>query len=831
MGSSQDDQDGLGPYRDKRAEAASPEPFGAGAAAIPPGVFVVQKHAASRLHYDLRLEIDGRLRSWAIPKGFSFDPDVQRLAMAVEDHPLDYVDFEGVIPDGYGAGNMIVWDRGQWRPLEPVREGLAKGKILFALDGYKLRGAWTLFEAGGRNRGANEWLLMKKPDGFAHQPPPAETSILSGLTVEALSKPRALANTLQAELSDASQTRVNLKRLSPMLAEVRATPFDDPEWLFELKYDGFRLMAGRDGGQVHLRYRSGRDATRAFPELGTTLAALPFERFVIDGEVAVVDAAGKPVFNRLQKRVQLERDRDLERARWVHPATYFVFDLLELEGRDLRGLPLERRKAILKRILPEAGPVRYADHVDTAGTAFFDLVAKQELEGIMAKRRAAPYREGRSEDWLKIRSETTEAFAVIGFTTPKGSRTGFGGLHLARPVDGAWRYIGRVGSGFSAALLEDLSRRFERHVRDAPVCEVPKADRSSVWLEPEVVVEVTYLLETADGVIRQSRLRSVREESAAALLAAGDLEPLEGPERAAGPALVISNPSKLFFPEDGITKADLLAYHEKVALFMLPYLQDRPIALHRFPDGIHGKSFFQKHAPDFVPDWVRTERVRSESKDSEREQFVVADLRCLGYLINLGCIPIHAWTARIDHLERPDWLVLDFDPKGAPLERVVELAFEARQLLEACGLIPLVKTSGSSGLHVLAPMGAKYVHDQVRTLALLLAKLLVAKRPDLATIDRSLDKRDGRIYIDYVQNGRGRLLAAPYTVRERPGAPVSTPLEWDELSSELRMTDWSIRTVPERLQARETCPLARVLGHGPDLAAVLERLAGLPPGG
>ena len=822
-------EDGLSEYRDKRDPTVSPEPFGKKAARIPAGVFVVQKHAARRLHWDLRLELDGRLRSWAIPKGPSFDPKVKRLAVKVEDHPLDYVDFEGVIPEGYGAGNMIVWDRGIWRPLEDPEQGLQDGKLLFALEGYKLRGVWTLFSTARKNEEGPEWLLMKKPDGWAQAGgrDVPETSILSGLTVEELSQPSERGADLIGEVEDLNIPRgsVDLSQLEPMLAEVAEAPFDDPAWLFELKYDGFRLLAEKCNLQVKLRYRSGRDATRAFPDLTAALRALPFDRLVMDGEVVVLDAEARPVFNRLQKRVQLERERDLNRARWVHPATFMLFDLLELDGFDLRHRPLKERKAWLRRVLPEAGPLRFADHVEDRGTALYNAVRERGLEGIMAKLKNSPYREARSEEWLKIRSERTEAFAVIGYTEPKGTRSGFGGLHLARPDGkGGWTYVGRVGSGFTTALLDELRARFEPLRQPQPITDVPKPDKSSVWLRPEVVIEVTYLLQTDDGIIRQSRFRSVRDETAIELAADGDLPGLDDPSEGPPKRVKFSNLRKVFYPEDSITKGDLLGYHRTIAPWMLRYLADRPIALARYPDGIHGKSFFQKHAPAFTPSWVRTAAIWSEQSGREREQFVVEDVETLEFLVNLGCIPIHAWTARVDTLEHPDWVILDLDPKEAPFRHVVEIALAAKALADELQIETFVKTSGSSGMHVLVPFGAKYSHRQAKVVAHLLAKLLVDRVPKIATLDRSIDRRDGRVYIDFVQNGRGRLLAAPYTVRERPGAPVSTPLEWSELTLDLDPKDWNIKTVPARLEALGRCPLAGVLGPGIDLEGLLKRI-------
>ena len=833
----------------KRNPDQTPEPFGAGSPRIPSGVFVVQKHAARHLHWDLRLELDGLLRSWAIPKGPSFDPDVKRLAMKVEDHPLDYVDFEGVIPEGYGAGSMIVWDRGLWRPLEDPHEGFKNGKLLFTLEGYKLRGTWTLFATADRsgskasqNQASEQWLLVKKPyDVWAQkggrQVP--ETSVLSGLTVEELRETDARRSELKSKLEAANipKLRVSAAELSPMLAESTRDPFDDPAWLFELKYDGFRLLAEKADKNVQLRYRSGRPATRAFPEITAALASLPYTHFVFDGEVVVFDAEGHPILNRLQKRVQLERDRDLSRARWMHPATYMIFDLISAEGFDLRNQPLTTRKDFLREILPEAGPLRYTDHIDDQGTPLFKAIRERGLEGIMAKKKQSFYQELRSSDWLKIRSEQTEAFAVMGYTTPKGSRTGFGGLHLAQPDPHhhTWRYMGRVGSGFSEKLLISLRDRFDENIIPTPVTEVSKVDKTSVWVKPDVVIEVTYLTQSDDGIIRQSRFERVRPETADQLLAAKDqllATPSaegEAPERSSI-EVHFSNSDKIFFPDDGITKGELREYHRAVASWMMPYFRDRAIVIHRYPDGIYGKSFFQKHAPDFTPSWIRTASIWSELAGREREQFIVENVETLDFLMNLGCISIHLWTSRVQSLTRPDWLVLDLDPKDAPFRHVARLALEAKQLADELDIPIVVKTSGSTGLHLLVPLGAAYDHEQAKTLAQLLAQVLVDRNPNIATIERSLEKRKARVYIDFVQNGRGRVLAAPYTVRERPKATVSTPLEWSEISEDMDPTQWTIRTLPERLAHMSKCPLAAALGPGVNMESLLHRAASVLEG-
>jgi len=471
--------DRLDAYRAKRSADQSPEPFG-GEAPARPGIFVVQKHAARRMHYDLRLELDGVLQSWAVPQGPSLDPSEKRLAVQTEDHPMGYEEFEGIIPkDNYGAGAMIVWDRGsfEWRE-EPV-EGMARGKLLFELHGYKLRGTWTLVRMK-RQRGdrstepSREWLLIKKVDGHSRTDDAqafGQESILSGLTVEELRDGAARAAELRAALAEleAPERRLTRADLEPMLAEAREEPFDDAGWIFELKWDGYRLVAERDGDRAALRYRSGRDATELFPEIERVVRSLPFERFAIDGEVVVLDEDGSGSFQKLQRRAMLERSRDVQRAVYDLPAVYYAFDLLALDGIDLRGLPLTARKQLLRALLPGAGPVRYCDHIEERGTAFYQLAEQRGLEGIMAKKADSPYQSGRrSANWLKLRIAPTGDFVVVGYTPPKGSRAGIGALHVATwgGDERGFEYAGRVGTGLSDKQLAELRDTLDGMRRD-----------------------------------------------------------------------------------------------------------------------------------------------------------------------------------------------------------------------------------------------------------------------------------------------------------------------------------------------------------------------------
>ena len=485
--------DALAEYRRKRAREATPEPF-EDSGISRPGLFVVHLHAARRTHYDLRLEMDGVLRSWAVPKGPCPDPDVKRLAVETEDHPIEYGDFEGVIPaDNYGAGSMIVWDRGRWLPRQDDQTG--QDKLLFELQGYKLRGLWTLVRT---KKDPREWLLIKKHDGWVRQGEDAQLapeSVLSGLTVEQLGTGHAQAQALRDQLADsgAPRRRVDARGLKVMLAKVVDRPFSKSGWMFELNYDGFRMIAARNDGRALLRYRRGRDATAIYPEIAQAIAALPYDALVVDGEVVVLDEESRPSFARLQRRSQQSSRIDIARAALENPATLCVFDLLAVEGYDLRQLAVAQRKALLRAIVPPAGPLRYADHVEARGEALYEEVSRRGLEGILAKRSDSRYRGGRSADWLKIRADRNGDFVIVGATAPKGSRSGFGTLHLGVYDGGRLLYVGRVGSGFDDDLLRRLSARMRQLQRHQPAVELPNnPPDDSVWVEPVMVCEVRY---------------------------------------------------------------------------------------------------------------------------------------------------------------------------------------------------------------------------------------------------------------------------------------------------------------------------------------------------
>ena len=834
-------------YRKKRDPERTPEPFAGGRRAAYPGLaggrlFVVQKHAARRLHYDLRLEMDGVLKSWAVPRGPSIRHEEKRLAVHVEDHPVEYADFEGVIPpDNYGAGAVIVWDRGWYRPVkegDPL-EQLAKGKLEVEFFGYKMRGRWTLARMSGKEK---EWLLLKKADAVVAREELTDRypqSVLSGLTIEEIRDVPAKLAALRSRLEALKAPRRDLSpRDQPfMRATLAERPPSGKEWLFEIKYDGVRVLASRTGDTVQLYGRSGQVITRRYPELASALRQLPVERFLMDGEIVALDEIGKPSFQRLQARMGLTNPPDIERAMAAVPVVGIFFDCLALDGHDLRRLPLLERKECLRLLLPPLGPARYGDHVLEHGAEFFDAASAERLEGIVGKKVGSFYVGGRSREWVKVKCQRRQEFVIGGYTAPQGSRGYFGALHLGL-YDGGSRlvYVSKVGTGFDQAGLKKLWEQLQPLRRDTSPFEVgTPAGRGHHWVEPRLVCEVRFTEWTKDGGIRHPAFLGLRDDkrpedcrretpSIPLPLREGEGQGEGGAEPAlARPEVKITNPKKIFWPAEGYTKGDLIAYYEAMAPLLLPYLKDRPLVLTRYPDGITGKSFFQKDAPDFVPAWVRTERIYSKDAEREIAYFIVNDVETLRYVVNLGTIPLHLWSSRLGSLDRPDWLILDLDPKGAPFPDVVKVARALHRILDALDLPNYVKTSGATGLHVLVPLGARYTHEEARTFARLLALLGVEAATDISTIARPIRAREGKVYIDFVQNGHGRTVVGPFSVRSLPGAPASCPLRWEEVTARLDPARFTIKTLPSRFE-KLSDPLAPVLTGSIDMAATVARM-------
>ena len=877
--------DKLERYRDKRSAPQTPEPLGGSAPQGERRIFVVQKHHASSLHWDLRLEMDGVLESWAVPKGPSPNSADKRLAMHVEPHPLEYAEFEGVIPEGqYGAGPSICWDKGVWIEIPGDKHGIEHGKLLFELRGYKLRGRWTLVHTP--KRGDNHWLLIKERDGYVDERGTEafpDDSIYSGLLVDQLAHPQER----EAEIADkarelgvpggsselpgsSSFSSMLGKRggFEVMLATAREEPFTKEGWVFEIKYDGYRLIADGAGGQPVLWSRNGNDITETFPDIARAVRGLPYDGIVLDGEVVVHDDAGLPSFSRLQQRGRLQRKSAIARAALDLPAAFYAFDLLAFGGLDLRDLPLLARKAILREALPTVGPIRYSDHIETEGQAMYEQVTGMRLEGIVAKRADSPYRSGRSTSWYKIRAVRTDDFVVVGYTDPKGGRPGFGALHLAQYADGDGGelvYAGSVGTGFSDDMLDDIMeslRGLEASTLGDPggsggdpgapggdsSVSGPKAGRPAIaggvpkgsnhhWVRPELVAEVRYKEFTEAGVIRHPSFVHLRDdkrpeecvrqaEDGAGARDGGEGAPMPVTDDDVDRTVHFTNLDKVLWLETGYTKGDLIEYYRAVWKWIEPYLADRCLVLTRFPDGIDGKSFYQKNAPDWAPEWVRTESVWSESSEKPIDYFVVEDLEMLLYVANSAAIPLHVWSSRIATINQPDWCILDLDPKGAPFGDVVKVARVIRDVCDEIELPTYVKTSGASGLHVLVPLGHQCDYEQSRQLGHLLAQVVVSELPEIATITRTIRDREGRVYVDFLQNRRGQLLVAPFSVRPVPEAAVSTPLKWSEVTQRLDIRKHTIRTVPARMKRlKGGDPFLGVLKDRPDLIGALGRLA------
>jgi bifunctional non-homologous end joining protein LigD len=853
--------DALAAYRAKRSPDRTPEPF-SGVAPAGGRAFIVHKHAARNMHFDLRLEWNGVLLSWAVPRGPSYDMADKRLAVHVEDHPVEYGEFEGVIPAGnYGAGGVIQWDRGEWMPLEDIAEGFEKGKLLFELRGYKLRGKWTLVKI---KKTEKEWLLIKERDGYAKSPGDQfnETSVKSGLTVEEVRDGISVSAKLRKRLpagAVAVPEPIDPWDVEVQLAEPAKDAFTRDGWIFELKLDGYRLLASKVNGEPLLLTRNGNDYTEIFPDVARAVRALPVDNCIIDGEVVVLDGEGKPSFQLLQRRGRLKSPSEVRKIAPDLPSTFFAFDLLAFEDVDLRDLPLLERKELLKIAIPSCGPVRVLDHIEREGIAYLAAVQKMNLEGIIAKKADAPYRGGRSKVWCKIKAEKADDFVIVGYTAPKNKGGYFGALQLADYVGGELVYAGRVGTGFSESFLKETFMALKQIERKTPPCvgpilageEVPQAEipeiKTTTWVEPRLVCEVRYREWTLDGLLRHAALLRMRDDknpedcerqgglvgSSVAESEAGpdsNDPPVEQPAAALEGAVQISNPKKIYWPDEKYTKSDLIEYYQAISPWLLPYLRNRPVVMTRYPDGIDGKSFYQKDAPEWTPSWVRTVPIWSTDTQKEIRYFVADDVETITYLANLGTIPLHMWLSRVGNLEQPDVCVIDLDPKEAPFSDVIRCAIVLRKLCEQIGMPHYVKTTGKTGLHVMLPLGRQCTYEQSRMLGQLLAEVMLRELSDIATITRHIKSRGDKVYLDFLQNRHGQLIVTPYSVRPLPGAPVSMPLLWDEVDASLDPRNYTIRNALERMERLGRDPVLPFIEEKPDLGAILQRLSRIVAG-
>ena len=832
----------LDAYREKRDPAHTPEPFGRRQVPATDQLFVVQQHAASHLHFDLRLEVDGVLKSWAVPKGPSSSQADKRFAVQTEDHPLDYATFEGEIPTGsYGAGHVIVWDRGRYTRLEDTAKDFDQaqqvGKLLFELHGHKLRGRWTLIKLK-KGQTSKEWLLIKERDAWET---PANTlteaalqsSVVSGLSLPQMKSPTRKVGALTRKVQAHNKGKVTTEHpapFKPMLATA-GQAFNRTGWIWELKYDGYRALAHKQKGLVQLKSRNGVDLSNRFPEIVEVLARIPFDNFVLDGEVVVNNPSGRPDFGMMQQRARSLPPHQVAAATVLQPATYYCFDLLQVSAIDIRHHPLKQRKAWLNKLLPTHSHCVFSEHVANQGKDTFATARELGIEGVVGKKLAAPYCSGRSADWIKVRASRHDEFVIVGWSAARGNPKDIGSIALAEYQDGNLRYVGHAGSGLSDALRTSLAKKLARTARKTSPVQDAGTSRVTHWVRPSLVVEVAFTEYTKEGRLRHPVIQRLREDKSPTectgqfLVAQSNKAPLPPTSTADTQSRVVTtNPDKVLFPKPGFTKADTVAYYRAVAPWLLPWLAERPIVLTRFPDGEAGKSFFQRDVPNYVPEWIRRETLWSEEAERSVRYFVIDSAEGLAYLANMATLPIHIWHSRITALDKPDWCVLDLDPKGADFKHVIRLAQAIGTLCDELALPCYVKTSGASGLHLFVPLARQLDHQQSRTLGELLAGVIVQRYPDIATVARTLKQRQGKVYVDFMQNGHGRLIAAPYCIRAKPEASVSMPLHWHEVNGGLRNSNYHIGNALRRLRRWQDNPWKDLMSQDVDLARGLQRL-------
>ncbi len=833
-------------YRRKRDFTKTAEPEGgsdrseeaARSGRVSGGMFCIQKHAATRLHHDLRLELGGVLVSWAVPKGPSLDPGKKRLAVRVEDHPVEYGDFEGTIPKGeYGGGTVMLWDTGTWEPVGDPRRGLEKGELKFRLSGERLHGGWVLVHtrgAGGEEE--NQWLLIKERDDDARPGDPDpwgadDRSAATGRTMEEIAAGKAPrrrrarardggakreggAQRAAAMLDAAEDAGSRVPASVPLsLATAVGEPPEGDGWLHEIKYDGYRIAARVSRTGVRLFSRNQLDWTARFSEVAEALEALATDGAWLDGEVVVLDARGVSDFGRLQRVVDEGQPGDL---------TYIAFDLLFEDGEDLRALPLVERKRRLEQLLRRSGQaahgvVRFGDHIEGLGGDVFAEACLQGLEGVVSKRAGDTYAGRRTRSWVKSKCGRRQEFVVGGFTDPSGTRRGFGALLLgAYDGEGALRYAGRAGSGFDDATLTRLHARLKKlERRTPPFADPPKgADARGVhWTSPTQVAEVAFTEWTGEGRLRHPVFKGLREDKAPADVVrevgpgGGADAPSGRPPKAADKPVVrgvtISHPDRVVFPDPGLTKLDVARYYEAVADLIVPYLERRPLTVIRCPGGIGAECFFQKNVTPSVPRSVAKVRVRGAN---EKTVFypVVDTPEALLAMVQNGSVEFHVWGSRVGAIEAPDILVFDLDPApDVPWSRVREAARTLRDELEDRGLESYLRTSGGKGLHVVVPFAPRQHWPRVGAFAREVVEALVAHEPGRYTATMSKARRGGRVFIDHFRNGRGATSVTSYSLRARPGAPVAMPISWDELGKTRGGADWTAERVLRRLRGRD----------------------------
>lgn len=881
-------------YKKKRSFSKTTEPKG-GKGSGRELRFVVQKHAASHLHYDFRLEMDGVLKSWAVPKGPSTDPSVKRLAMMVEDHPYDYRNFEGIIPKGqYGGGTVIVWDEGTYEPAdlkgvdihkqekELLHELHAK-KIKFRLKGKKLKGEYALVKAYSKDE--NAWLLMKLEDKYASTDDilKKDKSVISKKTIEQVEKisstiygkkekatakdpvqkvakkvkPKAEARAETSKIALKGLKKAPFfKSVKPMLATLVDRPIDSPDWLYEIKWDGYRAVAFMNKKELELKSRNDKSFNEKFYPVYNALKEWKINA-VIDGEIAVINENGMANFGALQNW-RSEADGEL---------IYYVFDLLWYEGHDLKGLPLTQRRHILAQLVPESSMIKLSKAFDTSGTEFLEVAKKIGLEGIMAKRKDSLYEVGyRTANWLKIKANRRQEVVIGGYTKNEDTSKPFSALLVGVFNNGKFVYTGKIGTGFNIKTQKEMLQQFEPLVIAKPPFDVePDVNKPSrfrpnpphataTWLKPELICEVSFTEMTSDGVMRHPSFEGMREDKKAKEVvlekeqetakvtgqseaANKYLTPIKGGKRKTllnpteqtqvkkigGHELNFTNLSKLFWPVEKISKRDLINYYYQVAPYILPYLKDRPQSLNRFPNGITGHSFYQKDVTGKVPDWMDTYLYHSEGDDEDKHFLLGNNEATLLYMAGLGCIEMNPWNSTTKNPDNPTWCIIDLDPDKNSFDQVIEAAQVTKQVLDDMDVPSYCKTSGSTGLHIYMPLGAKYTYEQSKEFARIVVTLVHRELPSFTTLERTVADRKGKMYLDFLQNRAQATIAAPYSVRPKPGATVSMPLQWDEVKKGLKMKDFTIFNAIERIESLGDI-FKPVLGKGIDLKKIIKKL-------
>lgn len=843
-------------YQEKRAFDRTPEPPPREAATSGGDFFCVQRHDATRLHYDLRFEIGGVLVSWAVPKGPTLVPGDKRLAVHVEDHPLDYGSFEGNIPKGnYGAGSVMLWDRGAYQVAGdglPAARQVERGDFKFRLAGVKLRGEFALVRMKARGK-ADEWLLLKKKDAAsdpAWDPEDHAWSVLTGRTQEEIAADlparTAPGGAPPRPLPPGAAAAPMPDTVVPMRATLCAALPSGPGWRFEIKWDGIRAICFLRDGALRIDSRRGKPCERQYPELGDLPQAVRAGAAILDGEIAVLDEQGRPNFSLIQPRIMASDPHAIANLARAHPATLFLFDLLYLDGYDLRNAAWEERRRLLREVVNPTERIRLSEDF-AEGALLLEAASEQGLEGIVAKRADSPYDPRRSDAWLKCKTVTEQDFVICGWLS--GERPYFGSLLLGAYRGGKLVYAGNVGSGFTEKSIAEVYRILEPlRAEEPPLKGVPRLPGEITWLRPEVVCSVKYSSWTHEHRLRAPVFLGLRPdvEPAECLLDSTPPPPEQASARPAaqlplvagkqdqtfvsleGVRLKLTNLNKVFWPDDGYTKRDLINYYDAVADLLLPHLRDRPLSLKRYPNGIHGDYFFQKDSPESFPAWLRFLEITDEGKTT---RFVLADNRAaLIYLANLACIDHNPWMSRAGSLDHPDFVLIDLDPHECGYDKIVEAAQLVRALLERIGLEGYPKTTGGDGMHIYIPVEPRYAYEQTRQFAELLGAIVATQRPDLFTAPRAVARRlKGRVYFDFLQNGKGKTISAPYVVRAYPGAPVATPLEWREVRKGLRPSQFHIRNAPERF-ARKGDLFAGVLERPQTLESAMERLEKLLKG-